>query len=380
MGIYDRGGPFPPYNTLDSTIPDISAIAAEWFINTLPLSSRLTQVESDGPNYKVVQDKPKPKSTALTTAIASNATTALVVADASVYDVDDMIEALGEYMLVTAVNTATNTLTVTRGYADTTALAAIAQGTPVYIVGNSRTGSAVDIEAMTLGQNSFLQWNQTFQHAYSIGGATASNRRYVSEHGLPLQRDIWNATQRTETDIEDAMAYGRRVAITGPGSKPAMAGIRQQCVTNRVTTPTNGSAYKSSDFIRDTFQRIADSGGKPTHCLVSTDFLSGFAAWKTPAIRFADAGVTEFNVAIDTFTVSFMPGVLFIPAPRFRPGTAFMFNEAEVRKRVKRSTFDKPRGSRGDAYEGDIISECSVEVLNEQHQAWVEGITVFAAS
>jgi hypothetical protein len=43
-----------------------------------------------------------------------------------------------------------------------------------------------------------------------------------------------------------------------------------------------------------------------------------------------------------------------------------------------REVFDKPRGSRGDAIEGDIIGEGSVVVNNEAHHAWVQGVTGFA--
>jgi hypothetical protein len=47
---------------------------------------------------------------------------------------------------------------------------------------------------------------------------------------------------------------------------------------------------------------------------------------------------------------------------------------------MKRNLFEKPRGSRGDATEGDFIMEGAIEVDNEAHHAWVEGITAFAAT
>jgi hypothetical protein len=47
---------------------------------------------------------------------------------------------------------------------------------------------------------------------------------------------------------------------------------------------------------------------------------------------------------------------------------------------MKRPLFDKPRGSRGDSTEGDIIAEAAIELHNESHHAWVSGITGFSAT
>ena len=380
MGIYARGGPFPPYDSLPATVMDFQAVANEYYLNLTPFQSMLEQVYVGTPSFKVVSDKPMPKSVPLDTAIASNATTSLVVDDASVYDVNDVVQALTEYMLVTAVNAGTNTLTVVRGYAGTTALSTIATDTPVYIVGNSRTGAAVNIDAMSLGQNITEQWLQTFQHAYSVGGATATNAGFVSEHGLPLDRDRWKCLQRTAFDIEDAIAYSRVVSNSSTTANPAMAGVRQLCSTNRTTTPTNAASYKPEDFIRDTFQRCCDNGGAPNRCFVSTDWLSHFAKWKSVSDRTRDGSRHELDFAVEAFEVSFMPGVRFTAAPRLRQGTAFLFDDTEVRLRVKRAMHDKPRGSRGDAFEGDIIAECAIDVENEAHHAWLEGVTNATAS
>ena len=48
--------------------------------------------------------------------------------------------------------------------------------------------------------------------------------------------------------------------------------------------------------------------------------------------------------------------------------------------RMKRNEFWNPRGSRGDAFEGDWIAEGAIEIENPSHHAWVEGITAFSAT
>ncbi len=38
------------------------------------------------------------------------------------------------------------------------------------------------------------------------------------------------------------------------------------------------------------------------------------------------------------------------------------------------------RGNRGDMIEGDWIAEGAIEVVNEPHHAWLQGITAFSAN
>ena len=113
--------------------------------------------------------------------------------------------------------------------------------------------------------------------------------------------------------------------------------------------------------------------------VVSTDFLSGFAVWGHAAMRLP-AGSNVFGTPIDLFEAPFLSGISIIPAPLLRPGTAICLSDPEVRIRLKRPMIDKPRGSRGDAFEGDIIMEGAIELDNEAHHAFVSGVTAFAAA
>ena len=67
-----------------------------------------------------------------------------------------------------------------------------------------------------------------------------------------------------------------------------------------------------------------------------------------------------------------------MPAPLLAGTTAIAINTDEVAIAMKRRMFIKPRGSRGDAEEGDVIMEGAIDVENESHHAWVSGITAFA--
>jgi hypothetical protein len=112
---------------------------------------------------------------------------------------------------------------------------------------------------------------------------------------------------------------------------------------------------------------------------VSTDFLGGFAVWGHAAMRL-EAGANVYGTPIDLFEAPFLSGINIIPAPLLLAGTAICISAPEARVRLKRPMIDKPRGSRGDAMEGDIIMEGAIELDNEAHHAFVSGITAFAAA
>jgi hypothetical protein len=376
MPLFDRDVT-TPFETMNSgAIPlDVFGVAINWFANRTPLVSRLPKLPVGSPTFVIINDNYRPR-TAVVTAAVDNASTSLSVADGSMFDLGDVIELEGEQMLVTDVNV--NVLTVVRGYGDTSA-AAHASGLSAYLITNTRTGAEVNIQALSRIPTPTVQYCQTVQHAYQVGGSLQSVENFVSGIGTPLDRDRMIAMQNCMDDFEQATYYGQGVAITSPTARPQMKGLRNLIVTNKSSAPVNAAAYKPSDLVRDTIQKCFDGGGNPNFMLVSTDFLTGFAVWGH-AVQRLEAGATVFGTPIDLFEVPFLSGISLVPAPLLRPGTAICLSGPEVRIRLKRPLFEKPRGSRGDAVEGDFIMEGAIELDNEAHHAWVNGITAFAAS
>ncbi len=367
-----------PYNSMNAgVIPlDVFGVAINWFVNQTPLFSRLPKVPVGSQEFYVTNDNLRPASTTFT-ADQDNSQTTLAVTDGTIFTVGDVIEVEGEQQLITGISS--NTLTVTRGYGGTLAAAHTASGGVVYLVTNTRTGGDVDTTAISRIPAPVKQYCQTVQHAYQVGGSLADTPNYVSGLGTPLQRDKMNAMQMCAVDFEKACYYGRGVSYSSATARAQMKGARALCTTNNTTAPTNSGAYKPSDLVRDTIQKCFDGGGHPTFMLVSGDFQTGFATWGHPLQRL-EAGANVFGTPIDMFEAPFLSGISIIPAPYLRSGTVICFSGQEVRIRMKRALIEKPRGSRGDAEEGDYIMEGALELDNEAHHAWVSGITAFSAS
>lgn len=378
MALYE-GGPLTQYTAFNAgVIPsDVFGVAINWFVNRTPLISRLPKLPTGSPQFKITNDNYRPRSTTLTAANADSTTATITVADTSIYQPGDVVEVDSEVMLITSI-TNTTVAAVTRGYAGSTA-ATHANAAVVNLITDTATGAEVDRTSVSRIPSATTQYCQTVHHAYQVGGALQADTNYVSGFASPLDRDRMLAMQHCMDDFESACYYGKGVGLSASTTKQMMTGLRSLMTTNNTTSPTNSAAYKPSDLVRDTIQACFSSGGNPSLLVVSADFLTGMSVWGHAAMRI-DAGANVFGTPIDMFEAPFLSGISIIPAPLLRPGTAICLSGPEVRIRLKRAMFDKPRGSRGDAFEGDIIMEGAIELDNEAHHAWVSGVTAFAAA
>lgn len=378
MSLYVQNYPTQPYDAIQAgvIIADIFGVAINWYVDRTPLLYHLPRLYTGAPTFTITNDNYRSRSVALSGSYSTSGTT-LTFTDATEFEVGDVLLVESEYFLVTATHATTPT--VTFAYAGSTN-ANHASGKIAQLITNTRTGAETLIGASSRTPVAVVQDCQTVQHAYRVGGSLASTTNYVSGLGTPLQRDKMIAMQHCFDDFESAMYRGVGISYgAGSGTRAMMKGLASLIVTNLVTSPTNAGAYKPSDFVRDVVQPAFDNGGNPSAIVVSTDFLTGLETWGMPAVRL-EAGATEFGTKINVFEVPFLAGMTIIPAPLLPKGTAFALTTMEVRARIKRALFDKPRGSAGDAYEGDMIMEGAIELDNEAHHTYVSGITAFSAS
>ena len=382
MPLYDVAQPVLPYNSVNAQVilPEVYGIAINWFVNRTPLTSRLPKLPIGSLSFYATNDNYRPRSTPLNNGGTVGSTDlTFTVTDGSGIVQGDILEIDTEQILVTSVSGNVITTVAShggRGYGGTTA-ATHADTTPVYLIGNARTGGEVNVAGISRLPAPVQQYVQTFQQAYSVGGSLQSATNYVSAYNSPLDRDRMMAIQHVMDDMEGTSYYGAGQALTASIKAQQQKGLRALITTNKTTSPLNSAAYKPSDFMRDGPQKCFDGGGLPSLILASTDFMTGLAVWGG-AIQRINAGVNVFGTPIDMFLCSFIPGIPIVPAPLLRAGTAIVLSVPEVRMRIKRQLFDKPRGSRGDAFEGDMIMEGAIELDNEAHHAWVSGITAFA--
>jgi hypothetical protein len=367
---------------------DITVAIRNWFANRNPLVTRLPYVPVERVDFLMYTHQYRARSTTLTAAIAATTTTGLSLGDATFlmnHDVLQLIDSSSgnsEYVQVSADPTGTLTVTVTRGTAGTTVLGSIASGSTVNLIGNSRTGAEVNQTGLTTVGTSRTQYCQTFQFPVQIGGSAQTARAQVMPGGIqsPFDFNMTVQLQNMVDDMEVSCYYGIAQAPNdSAGTTAKMNGLNNIFTTNNTSSPTNASAYGSTDLIRDTLQAARTNGGEPDLLLVSTNFMSAFATWGQ-AIQRISAGETVFGTPINVFEAPFLHGVTIVEAPLLRPYTAIALTSSEVYIRNKRNPYWNLRGNRGDMVEGDWLAELAIEVVNEPHHAFVSGITAFSAN
>ena len=357
------------------TTQPIYWIGLNWTPNRHPLQFLLPKTPLNALTFNMTTETYRPRALALNAAYTSAGTT-LTFTDTTSLDVGDVLEIDSERFIVTAVNNAT-TVTVSGAYEGTTQ-ANHNNASVVTLITNARTGAEVDQNSISRLPTMTPQYAQTLQHAYQVGGALQSTGTFMDGAVTPLDRDRMAAMQAVMDDYESAVMYGKGLPYTtAAGTRQTMKGLKTIFATNNDTTATNGSSYKPSDLITDTVEKCINNGGNPDTLLLSTKFVAGFHKWGWN-LQMVDAGATSLGVRPEVFTVPLLGGLNIMWSPLMASGDAFCFNRSEVRLRIKRALFDKPRGSRGDAWEGDLIMEGSVEVDNEAHHAYVGGVTGFA--
>jgi hypothetical protein len=375
---------------------DVTVAVRNWFANRNPLVTRLPYVPVERVDFLMYTHRYRARSTTLGAAVSSNSTTSLTFADATFlmnHDVLQLVDsATGntEFVQISGDPTSSTTVNVTRGTAGTTALSSVASGSTVNLIGNSRNGSEVNQTGLSTIGVPRTQYCQTFQFPVQIGGSAQTARAQVMPGGIqtPFDFNMTVQLQNMIDDIETSCYYGIAQAPTADSGNPdtavtaKMNGLRSIFQTNNISgssSPTNASAYGSTDLIRDTLQVARQNGGEPDLLVVSTNFMSGFATWGQ-AIQRIPAGETIFGTPINVLEAPFLHGVTIVEAPLLRPFTAIALTSSEVYIRNKRNPYWNLRGNRGDMVEGDWIAEMAIEVVNESHHAWVENITAFSAN
>lgn len=364
-----------PY-AYDGAIPnDYLAASMLYYVNRAPLVTRLPDRAVKGTVVKAVDDAYRPNYQALGADVNTTATT-FTVTDAYSYGVGDVCEIDSEQVLVTAVASST-TLTVSRAANGTTA-ANHTTNTSLYMVGNTRTGAEVDVDSNNRPFDVTSSNCQTVQKAYQVGGSTEASADMAVPMGFSslLGWERAKAMQECLFDFERSIVYGRVNALAAGTTRPMMRGLKQRITTNAVTSPTNASSYKPSDFVRDAISLGVTGGGMVDVVICSEEYRTGFAIWGLNLSQLRQ-GDTVLGVDLQAFRI---PGVeaAIVFSPLLRPYTAIGLTSSEVYMAWKRMPFDKPRGSRGDAEEGDIIGEGTVVLNNEAHHTFVTGVTAFA--
>ena len=185
----------------------------------------------------------------------SSSDTSVVVVDASDFRVGHIIQPAGssELIVVTATNTATNTLTITRAYAGTTAAGwADSAVLNIKFIHGLEGQNARD--ARFKPQNHLFNYTQIFDSTIEITGTAAAVSLQNVQNVFELQR--WKEMKELGWQLENALIDGIR--YTDGNTDRKMGGIRQRIVTNITNAAT---ADVTLDLLNGLAQDVKNNGG-----------------------------------------------------------------------------------------------------------------------
>lgn len=311
----------------------------------------------------------------------------LVVDDATTFTVGGifLVEASGEYLFVTAVTG--TTVTVQRGFGDTTPVAIDGSVTPQPIqkIGTAfEEGSSRPVGIANLGYPRF-NYLQIFRNSWDVTG-TARQVKYHT--GNVVAKNRRDGAMLHAEDIERSFLYGVK-SLGVKNSQPfrTMDGITTQIRTNRTVQAAGGVKYGDiRNFLQTVFERNVK--GKPNERIAfcgntvlgvldtlamnwgrmqlfpgQTDFGFEIAKWRTP-----------FG------NISLMTHPLMNESPLWTE-ELYVLHPGAIRTRYLRRTSEDAYDSDGeragvDADYGVFTTEVSVEYAAERTGGLFTGINL----
>jgi len=305
--------------------------------------------------------------------------TDFVVDNGSRFRVGDQIQVEGseELMLVTGINS--NTLTVVRGYAGTTA-EDLVDNQVINILGNAALEGADKPGARFTNRSRCSNYTQIFTATVEVSGTDMA----ASQLGLADETDFQKQERLRELirDLENTVVNGGQPASEPEGSgsvRRSMKGIIQHLSTN--VFHTGDSSFPSGtaldeDKINYVLRKIWESSNGNVDLIV----VGGFQKRKINAFcadsRTYGATDTTFTNMVSIYESDF--GVCRIVTSRWIPQEAALFvdsSRVNVLPLAGRAFHFKPLASGGDYECGELIGEYTLELKNEAAHGLIRSLS-----
>jgi hypothetical protein len=314
-----------------------------------------------------------PRST-VATAIASSGTLALVLPSegAVKFAVGDAIRVNNEIMLVTAIDTSTETLTVTRGALGTTAAAAHAVGAEVIGVGTVLAEGDIG-SANFQGRDKYSNYTQIFSKKITVSRTEQS----IPKYGVPneLNKQMRNAMLHCNVGIEQAALYG--VGYENSASRVRSTAGLNSFITSNVDS---SSSWITVEAIEALQQTAYDNGGM-------FDFITARPA------AFRALNNTVGNQRITTVTVEDARrgrrraqtvmtefGEVTLVRNRYvRKTDAFCYSRDNFIQRVFQPLVAQKLAKTNDTDSYMMVGECGFQVKGQDHMAKFSALNLSAS-
>ncbi|MBG9548521.1 SU10 major capsid protein [Cytobacillus firmus] len=294
--------------------------------------------------------------------------TEVVVADVEPFRPGHVVKIGEELLLVTAINAGTKTLTVTRGYADTTP-AAIADGAVIEVQFVEGTEGADARSARYKARKPASNITQIFDDSVEISGTAQA----VTQYGISDLYEYEKQKKQLELalQLEKALING---VLYQNGEIRQMKGVRQFIQTNVVNV--NGDL--ALDAIDNLAQDIYEAGGFKTagdyKVLVGAKQKRKLSKLDTNKVSIT-RGENSRGEVVDRLVNDF--GEFDIELNNNLAPDELLFvdaNRMAIRPLVGREFFHKFMGEKGDYTVGMLVGEYTLEFKQEKAHGRLKGL------
>jgi hypothetical protein len=334
-------------------------------LNLLGFSSPVTQVEHVWFEDEVYADQ----STVV--GAQTNVSTSVVVASAEPFRANQVVKIGDELLKVTAVNEGTKTLTVVRGYANTTAVA-ITDGVVIEVqfVEGKEGNDARDARFKPRARKSNL--TQIFDETVSITGTAAA----VAQYGIDDLYEYEKQKKQLELalQLEKALISGIKYE-SGDGLTRQLGGMRNTIATNVIDA---AQAALTDTLVNDAMQKIYEKGGFANggvfKIMVGAKQKRAISNFSTSQIRLDRADNGRGQV-VDHFVSDFGKAEIVLNN-NLQANELFVFdaNRVSIHSLTGREFTHEYLGKKGDYFEGQIVGEYTAMIQQEKAHARIKGL------
>jgi hypothetical protein len=374
--------------TAGSSLPEVAEDIADLVALASPYETPLLDAIGDPARvarstvHEWLEDTLLPNTDVINDATYTDASTdtTFVVEHADRFRAGDQIQLAtqSEVMLVTGVNTGTNTLTVVRGYGGTTATA-LADDAIVRIIGNASLEGDDAAAARFTSRARKTNYTQIFTSTVEVSGSMLA----VQQAGVADELDYQKAQRTRELlrDLENSVINGRSASTDPQGSstvRRTMRGILASLSTNVFTAGVGDFGEETmltEDQLNLALRKIWDAGsGQIDLIVVGGVQKRAINSFGSSARKF-DSGDASFKNLVNVYESDF--GVCRVAMSRWVPtGHVLLLDSSriDIVPLAGRSFHYKPLATTGDRDSGQVIGEYTLELRNENAHGVIKGL------
>lgn len=312
--------------------------------------------------------------------------TTIDVADSTIFRVGDLVRPGDgtEIVLVTAVDTALNRLTMTRGYGATVKVSLV-NGMTMTIIGNAALEGATAEAARFTNRVRHSNYTQIFASTVEVSGTLQAVRSAGIEDELDYQKQ--QRTRELLRDLENTVINGVAHATSPTGSstqRRSMNGLLAS-ITSRRFVPGQGgipagdgagSNGLTEAVLNAALKQIWDNSSAGVDTILvggaQKRRINGFAT----ALRGYDSAQTTYRDLISVYESDY--GVCRVVMSRWVPPSKVILLDStrlSVMPLRGRSFQLKPLAATGDSHIGQVIGEYTLELRNEDAHGVIDGLS-----